>query len=45
MAENELAEWAAGVAAKPYGERIYRIELDPDEVETLEEELSLEIPA
>ncbi len=25
MAENELAEWAAGVAAKPYGERIYRI--------------------
>lgn len=25
MAENELAEWAAEVAAKPYGERIYRI--------------------
>lgn len=25
MAENELAEWAAGIAAKPYGERIYRI--------------------
>ncbi|MGI9606563.1 MAG: lysophospholipid acyltransferase family protein [Acidimicrobiales bacterium] len=23
MAENELAEWAAGIAAKPYGERIY----------------------
>lgn len=25
MAENELADWAADVAAKPYGERIYRI--------------------
>lgn len=25
MAENELAEWAAGIAAKPYGERIYSI--------------------
>lgn len=25
MAENELADWAANVAAKPYGERIYRI--------------------
>ena len=25
MAENELAEWAAGIAAKPYGERIYTI--------------------
>lgn len=23
MAENELAEWAAQIAAKPYGERIY----------------------
>lgn len=25
MAENELAEWAAQIAAKPYGERIYSI--------------------
>ncbi|MFT7474132.1 MAG: 1-acyl-sn-glycerol-3-phosphate acyltransferase [Verrucomicrobiales bacterium] len=25
MAENELAEWAAEIAAKPYGERIYSI--------------------
>ncbi len=25
MAENELAEWAKGIAAKPYGERIYTI--------------------
>ena len=25
MAENELAEWAAEIAEKPYGERIYKI--------------------
>jgi 1-acyl-sn-glycerol-3-phosphate acyltransferase len=25
VAENELADWAAGIAAKPYGERIYSI--------------------
>ena len=25
MAETDLAEWAAGIAAKPYGERIYSI--------------------
>ena len=25
MAESEIAEWAANISAKPYGERVYHV--------------------